>query len=105
MNENLIESTPARLISFSISEMPFAENARSVAGRLQHLRDCGRMQAHTLALQDRVGHAGAEFVFSGHQRGPGGSTGRADMKVTEPEALRVKVIEIRRLDNRISETS
>src|SRR5687768_11030459 len=84
--------------------MPLSENSRGITCIFEHLRDSHRGQCHSLALVNGVRHPAAELVPAGHQRGTRRGTGWTDMKVGEPNALRVKTIEVWRRDDRIPET-
>ena len=66
MNEGFVKSASMRLIGLFITQMPFAEDARCVAGRLEHLWQNGSFERHALAFQDRMGDAVLQRMPPGH---------------------------------------
>ena len=86
-----------------ISEVPFAKDAGSVTRLLQKLRERGRAQGHAFAFLDRVSDAVAKFMPSTQQRRPRGRARRAHVELRESGRDLIKPIEIRRLEQRITE--
>ena len=102
MDEYLVKAAPIRLILRLIAQMPFAEDARGVAGVAEHLGNGRCLQAHPLALEDGVGDAVLELVFAGQQRAARRRAGRADVKIGEAHAFVVKAVQVRRLQHGIA---
>ena len=76
-----------QLIGF-VAQVPFAEYARRITGRLQQLGQRRGAERQSLALVDRVRDAILEFVPAGQQRGPRRRTRRAYVKVREAARFR-----------------
>jgi hypothetical protein len=102
MDEDLVEAPPAGLVGVFVAEVPLAEDARGVARRLERLREGEGLEAHALALEDRVGHPGIELVPSRHDRAARGRAGGADLEVREPERLPAERVESGRADVRVA---
>ena len=102
MNEDPVEAALPRLVVVFVTQVPLAENAAGIAGRLQKLWQCRGREGQPFAFVDRVGDTGAEFVTAGHERRTRRRTGRARVKLSQPHALLVEPIEVRRADHRIA---
>ena len=85
-----------------VAEVPLAEDAGRVTSALEHLREGRRLECEPLAFKDRVRDPVLELVPPGQQRGPGRRTRRTDVEVGEPHPLRVKSVEVRRLQGRVA---
>jgi hypothetical protein len=104
VNEHLVKSAFVGPVIGLVTKVPFAEDAGRVTGRLQNLGESRSLEGQALAFQDGVGDAVAEFVTAGHQRRARRRAGRADVEVGEANALIVKAVEVRCLQNRITVT-
>jgi len=103
VDEDPVESPLPGLIRVLVAQVPFAEDARRVAGRTpEQLRQRDRGLREPLPLEDRMADAGAELVPTGQERRPRGGAGGADVKLGEPHRLLAKPIEVRRLDHPVA---
>jgi hypothetical protein len=102
VNEHLVEASLVRPAVGFVAEMPFAKDAGCVPGTLKDLRDRGHLEGKPLAFEDRVGDPVLELVPPGQERGPGRRTRRTDVEVGEPHSLRVKLVEVRRHEDRVA---
>ena len=100
--EDVVETLVLRAVRVVIAQVPFAEHAGAVAGRLEHLGHRDFVGAHQRAAHDRVPHAGASGVAARHQRTTAGRAGGVDVEVGEPNALAVELVHVGRLDHRVS---
>ena len=82
--------------------MPFAEDAGPVAGLLKLFGQRRRPKGQALALQDGMRHAILELMPSREQRAPRRCARWRDLKIDEPDALRAKLVDVRRLEDRIT---
>ena len=102
VDEDAVEAPLARLVGVFVAQVPLAEDAICVAGRLEKLRQRRGREGQPFAFVDRVGDTGAKFVPAGHERRPGGRAGGARVKLREPNALRMQSVEVRRADDGIA---
>ena len=84
-----------------IAEMPLAENPRSVADRLEHLRQREGLQVHAFTLQDGVRDAVLELMPPAHHGCASRRTRRAHMELREQHALLLERIHRRRAHDRV----
>ena len=104
VNEDLVETALVGLVGGFVAEVPFAENAGGVAGRLENLGDGRSLERQPLALEDGVRDAVLELMPAGHEGRARRRTGRADVKIGETHALVVQPVEIGRFQNRVAVT-
>src|SRR5262249_54213613 len=102
VDEHLVEAALVRPVVGLVAEVPLAEDAGRVTGRLQHLGHGRRLERQPLALVDRVRNAVLELVPAGQQGRSRRGAGRADMEVGEAHALVVQAVEVRRPEDRVT---
>ena len=84
--------------------MPLAEHRRVITAIGHDLPDGHLIIAQHRASHDRMPHAGAIGPVAGNQSRARRRTGRRHVVVGEPHAVRVQLIEVRRLEHRITMT-
>ena len=107
--EAVVERVMLRQVVGPDAEVPLADDAGGVAGRLKRFGEGdlgGRQATGGNGAQDAelvVGHAGADRVATGHERG---AAGRADfgggVELREAQAFGGHAIQVRRLDGRVA---
>ena len=102
VDEHLGEAASAGPILRFIAEVPLAEDARGVAGGLEHLRERRGLQREPLALEDRVSDAVLELVAAGEERAARGRARGADVEVREAHALGVETVHVRGLEHGVA---
>jgi hypothetical protein len=96
VNKGFVKTPLVGLVFVFVAEVPFAEDAGSIARRLEDLGQDGGLERHALPFQDRVGDAVFLRVPTRHDRRAGGRAGGRDEKSCEARAGVVEGIELRR---------
>jgi len=102
VNEHLVEAAPVRLVFRLVAQVPLAEDARAVAGALEHLRECRGIEREPLPLVNGVGDSITELVPSRVQGRARRRTGGADVEIRKPHRLVVEPVEVGRLQARVA---
>ena len=94
VHEGFVEAALVGLVFVFIAEVPFAEDARGVAGFFEGLGEDGGVEGHALALEDGVGDAVFFRMASGHEGGASRGAGGGDHEMGEAGAGIMEGIEV-----------
>ena len=100
----MIDGRLKPLLAGGIPQVPFAKHAGVITAITQNPADGHLVVAQHRAAHDGVPHACAIGPVAGNQRRARRRTGRRHVVVREPHAVRMQLVEMRRLEHRIAMT-
>ena len=98
MNERLLKALILRPHRISVAQMPFAKDARAIAGGFQHFGDRHFVAVHHGAAARRVNDASAIVIAARQSGWPRRRANGADVEPRQLHTVATELIERRRLD-------
>ncbi len=103
VNQNLPEPSILRPERIIITQMPLTENTSLIPPGAEHIRNSRLMRAEQRPAHNRMPYAGLRRIMPRHQRRTRRRTSRIHMKICQPNALAVQLVQIRRINHLIAE--
>ena len=104
MAQHFLKTAILRAVRIIVTQMPLAEHGCVIAAIGENPADGHLVVAQHRAAHDGVPHACAIGPVAGNQRRARRRTGRRHVVVGEPHAVRMQLVEVRRLEHRIAMT-
>ena len=104
VSKHLLKAAILRAIRIVVAQVPFTEHTGMITAIAKNFADGHLIMAQHGTTHDRMPYAGAISPAAGDQCRPRRRTGRSHVVIREPHTVRMQLIQMRRLQDRVAMT-